>query len=90
MDLAELQNAAAMRGYSQDFGSDVQRLSALVASGELRITDSMSFDFGTDPGDDATMYLIEGDKQKGYLILSDSFHVDPEKATLIDTLLARR
>lgn len=87
-DLAELQDEVIARGYSHDFGAD-HELPEIVAN-ELRIVDSISLDGGTDPGDDATMYLIEASREKGYVIVSDSFHVDPAKARLISTLLAQR
>jgi hypothetical protein len=51
----------------------------------------VTFDNGTDPGDDVTMYLIESRSgPQGYLILSDSFHTDPRKAAFIDALLTQR
>ena len=58
---------------------------------ELRVMDYVTFESGTDPGDDVTMYLIESTGGlKGYLILSDSFHADPRKAAFIDALLSKR
>ncbi|MCH7834365.1 MAG: phosphoribosylpyrophosphate synthetase, partial [Proteobacteria bacterium] len=58
---------------------------------DLRIVEYETFDSGTDPGDDVTMYLIESTTgPNGYLILSDSFHADPSKAALVDALLAKR
>ena len=51
----------------------------------------VTFDSGTDPGDEVTMYLIDSiSGLNGYLILSDSFHTDPRKAAFIDALLAKR
>ena len=51
----------------------------------------VTFDGGTNPGDDVTMYLIESTiGLNGYLMLSDSFHADPRKTAFIDTLLAKR
>lgn len=85
-DLAELQGEVVARGFEHDFGSD-HRVPDLI-TGDLRLIDSVSFDLGTDPGDDVTMYLIEAGGQKGYLLLSDSFHVDPRKAALLEALLA--
>ena len=52
--------------------------------------ESVTFDGGTNPGDDVTMYLIESTiGLNGYLMLSDSFHADPRKTAFIDTLLAK-
>jgi hypothetical protein len=87
-DLAELQQQVIARGYAHDFG-DVRGPQLDLVAMELRLVDSVSFDSGTDPGDDVTMYLIEVNGEKGYLILSDSFHVDPRKAALIDALIAK-
>ena len=89
-DLAELQAEVIARGYTYNFAFEARSSAAGIAS-ELRVVESMAFDSGTDPGDDATIYLIEaGSGQKGYIILSDSFHADPRKAAFIDILLARQ
>ncbi len=68
-DLSELQDEVIARGYTHDFTSEC-RSSGIENAGELRIVESVSFDCGTDPGDDATIYLIEsGRGQKGYVML---------------------
>ena len=86
-DLTDFQADTIARGYTHDFGFD----SRSAPANELRIVEYESFDCGTDPGDDVTMYLIESTSGlKGYLILSDSFHADPRKAAFIDALLAKR
>ncbi len=89
-DLTEFQAEAIARGYTHDFGFDGRSGPADIAN-ELRIVEYETFDCGTDPGDDVTMYLIESTGGlKGYLILSDSFHADPRKAAFIDALLSRQ
>ena len=89
-DLADFQAEAIARGYARDFAFDARSAPADFAS-ELRIVEYVTFDSGTDPGDDVTMYLIESRSvPKGYLILSDSFHTDPRKAAFIDALLTKR
>ena len=88
-DLAELQAEVIARGYTHDFGSSPKLVPEIITR-DLRVVESISFDGGTDPGDDVTMYLIEAPSEKGYLILSDSFHIDPRKAAFIGTLLAMR
>lgn len=87
-DLAELQDKLVKRGYTHDFANDADALLGLAA-GDRGIVDTISFDQGTDPGDDATMYLIEAGGHKGYLMLSDSYHVDPKKAALLKALLEK-
>ena len=73
-----------------DFAFDLRSAPADIAH-ELRIEEYVSFDSGTDPGDEVTMYLIHSSSGlKGYLILSDSFHTDPRKAAFIDALLTKR
>ena len=89
-DLTDFQADAIARGYTHDFGFDSKSAPADRIN-ELRIVEYETFDCGTDPGDDVTMYLIESTSGlKGYLILSDSFHADPRKASFIDALLSRR
>ena len=86
-DLADFQADAIARGYTHDFGFDLKSAPA----NELRVVEYVTFDSGTDPGDDVSMYLIESTAGlKGYLILSDSFHADPRKAAFINMLLANR
>ena len=86
-DLADFQAEAIARGYTRDFGLNVKSAPA----NDLRVVEYVTFDSGTDPGDDVTMYLIESTSGlKGYLILSDSFHADPRKAAFINSLLANR
>ncbi len=89
-DLADFQAEAIARGYLHDFAFDLKSAPVEVAN-ELRIVEYVSFDSGTDPGDDVTMYLIDSiSGLNGYLILSDSFHTDPRKAAFIDALLTKR
>ncbi len=89
-DLADYQAEAIARGYTHDFGFDVRSAPADIAN-ELRVSEYVTFDSGTDPGDDVTMYLIESRSgENGYLILSDSFHTDPRKAAFIDALLTKQ
>jgi len=88
-DLAELQDEVIARGYTHDFGGNYGSLPGVITA-DLRVVESISFDGGTDPGDDVTMYLIEARGAKGYLLLSDSFHTNPKKAAFIDALLAKR
>ncbi len=89
-DLADFQAEAIARGYTRDFAFEAKSAAAAYAK-ELRIVEYVTFDSGTDPGDDVTMYLIESRSgPNGYLILSDSFHTDPRKAAFIDAVLAKQ
>ena len=88
-DLADFLAEAIARGYTRDFAFEARSAVAAYAK-ELRIVEYVTFDSGTDPGDDVTMYLIKSTSGlKGYLVLSDSFHTDPRKAAFIDSLLAK-
>ncbi len=88
-DLADFQVEVIARGYTHDFAIDSKSVAADITN-ELHIVEYVTFDNGTDPGDDVTMYLIKSTSGlKGYLVLSDSFHTDPRKAAFIDTLLAK-
>ncbi len=89
-DLTDYQAEAIANGYTHDVGFDGRSAPSDIAN-ELRVVEYVTFDGGTDPGDDVTMYLIESTSGlKGYLILSDSFHADPRKAAFINSLLANR
>lgn len=94
-DLTELLAQIATRGFTHDFSNDVKTLYAPAADkppllNEFHIVESTPFDGGTDPGDDVTLFLIESTRgEKGYLLISDSFHTDPVKARFISTLLAQ-
>jgi hypothetical protein len=57
-DLAGYQAKAVANGYTHDFGFDGGPALSDIAN-ELRIVEHVTFDCGTDPGDDVTMYLIE-------------------------------
>lgn len=91
-DLSELLRDAEQRGFTRNFAIDGDQL-CCSASGEryrrdeARIVWSQAVDMGTDPGDDATLYLIETDGgARGYVVVSDAFHADPHKAAFIDSL----
>ena len=88
-DLADFQAEAIARGYAHDFAFDARSAPSDFVN-ELSVVEYKTFDFGTDPGDDVTMYLISSSSgRNGYLILSDSFHTDSRKAAFIDALLAK-
>ncbi len=89
-NLTDYQAEVIANGYTYDFGFDARSAPANIAT-DLRVVEYVTFDSGTDPGDDVTMYLIESTSGlNGYLILSDSFHADPRKAAFIDALLSNR
>ena len=96
MDLSELLSRAREDGYTTSFSCAGGCLVCADSGREYRaseawIVDSRSVDQGTDPGDDATMYLIETrDGRRGYLVIGDSFHADPRDAAFIDRLEWRR
>lgn len=95
MDLAELLSDAQARGYTSNFALVDERLRCSESNERFEacdawVVDSRAVDAGTDPGDDATLYLIETKSGvRGYLIVSDSFHTDPASARFIDGLPRR-
>jgi hypothetical protein len=96
MDIAELLGDAERRGFILNFalvddGLKCPETGKCFGTADVKAVYSQSVDAGTDPGDDATIYLIETmDGRKGYLIIADSFHVDPRKAAFIQTLVRGR
>ena len=92
MTLADLQANAKEHGFTHHFmcedgGVRSDGTGHLYNADELRLVHSSSTDHGTDPGDDATIFMIEAkDGLRGMLIVPDSFHTDPDKADLVDHL----
>ncbi len=95
MDLADLLAHAAEKGYSSNFSCEGDQLRCADTGDcfdidEARVVDSRSVDQGTDPGDDATLYLIETRSgRRGFIVVGDSFHADPRNALFIDRLIKR-
>ncbi len=95
MDLADLLDDARQRGFAHDFSHEAKGLHQRAGGKQLATEDawlveSTSVDAGTDPGDDATIYLIEtASGLRGHLIVPYAFHVDPDKAAFIDRLRPR-
>ena len=92
MSLTDLIAAAKERGFTHNFAYEAEQLHCeetgeCFSAADARIVSSDAVDAGTDPGDEATVYLIETSSgRKGYLITADSFHTDPLKAAFIDAL----
>lgn len=96
MDIAELLSEAERKGYTLNFAIEDDRIKC-AETGECFDRDdvkaiySQSVDSGTDPGDDATLYLIETTSgSKGYLLIADSFHTNPRRAAFIRELVRGR
>lgn len=91
-DLPELLRDAESRGYDRNFAIEDGTLRCSTTGErftreQAKIVWSQTIDMGTDPGDDATLYLIEtASGAKGYVVVSDAFHTDPRKAAFIDSL----
>jgi len=96
MTLADLQANAKEHGFTHHFmcedgGVRSDGTGHLYNADELRLVHSSSTDHGTDPGDDAAIFMIEAkDGTKGVMIVADAFHADPNKAEIIDQLRRNR
>ncbi|MFH1805745.1 MAG: phosphoribosylpyrophosphate synthetase [Pseudomonadota bacterium] len=92
MNLSDLQEDAIRKGFTHHFSHAGTHVTCdgkdtAYQPCDLTLVHSNSVDNGTDPGDDATLYLIEApDGIKGTMIVPSSFYTDPEKADLIDHL----
>lgn len=91
-DLAELMHEARERGFEHDifFGKGCFRCEAtdeLIPARDAKIVDTLMVAGGSNPGDDATLYLLEAPSgTRGFLIVPISVHIDPDKADLIEAL----
>jgi hypothetical protein len=95
MDLAELIDDARDRGFTTNFAVKKDKLTCdegrcTFTLPELKLVDSQSVDCGTDPGDEATLYLIETQRgDRGYLVLPYAPEADPDKTEFVDALLKK-
>ncbi len=96
MNLSELQEIATLKGFTHHFSAAGNHVTCdgkevSYSDNDLTIIDSRSVDSGTDPGDDATLYMIEAcDGTRGTLIVPSSFYTEHEKAELIDHLRSQQ
>ena len=96
MCLSELQEIATLKGFTHHFSAAGNHVTCdgkevSYSANDLTIIDSRSVDSGTDPGDDATLYMIEAcDGTRGTLIVPSSFYTEHEKAELIDHLRSQQ
>lgn len=94
-DLAEALEESKEKGYTHLFEVDKDCLKCDQHDSEfgidkLHIVSSYHFDQGTDPGDDASLFLIETESGiKGYLIAGATIYRDREKAEFLDKLLKK-
>ncbi|SMO96979.1 hypothetical protein [Gracilimonas mengyeensis] len=92
-DLADATESLEDKGYTHTFelGDNCitcKKLSKEYKPDDLVIKETHSFDQGTDPGSEATVYAIEADDDvRGTLIISYGMYVDQDKASVIDRLL---
>lgn len=95
MDISELLGDAERRGFTHNFAVEGERLCSRESGEKFAPEDaviiwSQAVDQGTDPGDDATIYLIETTSgRKGYLLVSDAFHTDPRKTAFLKCIARR-
>ena len=92
MNLSELQEIATLKGFTHHFSATGNHITCdgkevSYYAEDLTIIDSRSVDSGTDPGDDATLYMIEArEGTRGIMIFPCSLYTDHDKAELIDHL----
>ncbi|MDX1639590.1 MAG: hypothetical protein R3281_16620 [Balneolaceae bacterium] len=92
-NLAEAIESAKEKGYIHLFevgenSLTCNELDREFSSDSLQIAASFHFDRGTNPGDDASLYLIETDTgAKGYIVTGYTTYTNRTKAEFLDKLL---
>jgi hypothetical protein len=92
-DLADAVESLKDKGFDHTYelGNNCitcKELDVEYSTDDLKIVETHSFNQGTDPGSESTVYAIESNTGvKGTLIMSYGMYVDREKAKLIDILL---
>lgn len=93
-DIAEALWRLEQAGYREHFDIRDDKLVCPTAEFDvehLELVDTIAVDSGTDPGDDATIYVVRSDTGiRGYFVVPDSFHVGAERAHMVDRLLHER
>lgn len=94
-DMADAVESLKEKGYVHLFQLGDNHLSCdelghTFDASDLDIKESYTFDQGTDPGSESTVYAIESNSGiKGILNISFGMYSDPNKAKLIDRLLEK-
>jgi hypothetical protein len=93
-DIAESLWRLEQAGYREHFDIRDDKLVCPTAEFDvehLELVDTIAVDSGTDPGDDATIYVVRTDTGiRGYFVVPGSFHLDTERARMVDRLLHGR
>ncbi|MEM7728554.1 MAG: hypothetical protein AAF311_04690 [Pseudomonadota bacterium] len=88
-DIPALMEDAEARGYGHHFETQAKGLycretQTAYALGQIKVVETLFKDAGTDPGDEATLYLLEAeDGTKGMLLIGNPASLSaPERAVL--------
>ena len=92
-DLPELMEDAARRGFESNFQLQVNEFchktsGKYYALESIKVVDVIIKDQqSTDPGDEATLYLLEADDgEKGILVIADPMSLSPDERRLLERL----
>ncbi|GHA86843.1 hypothetical protein GCM10009069_07610 [Algimonas arctica] len=91
-DIPELMEAAAARGFTLNFemieDDVICRKSGRVYTSEtFTLIETLQKDAGTDPGDEATLFLLESENgDRGVLLIGNPAHLSPAERAVLERL----
>jgi hypothetical protein len=91
-DIPALMEAAAARGFTLNFEmleDDLYCRKTRLAHpiGAMTLIETLQMDGGTDPGDEATLFLLESENgDRGVLLIGNPAHLSPAERAVLERL----
>ncbi|MGB6231560.1 MAG: hypothetical protein WBF53_15705 [Litorimonas sp.] len=91
-DIPALMEEAEAKGFGHHFetqakGLYCQETQTAYELGQIRVVDTLFKDAGTDPGDEATLYLLEAeDGTRGMLLIGNPASLSPPERAVLGQL----
>lgn len=91
-DIPALMEDAEKKGFKHHFETQAKGLlcretNTAYAMGSIRVVETLHKDAGTDPGDEATLYLLEAeDGQRGMLLIGNPASLSAAERAVLEQL----
>lgn len=91
-DIPEMMEEAEAKGFKHHFETQAKGLlcretNTAYDMGTIRVVETMHKDAGTDPGDEATLYLLEAsDGERGMLLIGNPASLSPAERAVLEQL----
>lgn len=91
-DIPALMEEAEVKGFKHHFETQAKGLlcretNTAYEMGQITVVDTLFKDAGTDPGDEATLYLLEAsDGERGMLLIGNPASLSPAERAVLEQL----